>query len=143
MFALAFNDPAWYAGSLFFLTAALWLFVSRLGKERMGLRLGGLQDYAIAIIYPVAILIGVIAIMAVTGEQLNPVSLDQVYSFAGMFIIFIVLNLLTTGIFFRGWLFGFMEEKKIGAKEIIIFTSFVYCIFSVNILSIVVAPEYS
>ena len=136
LLALAFNDPSWYAGGLFFLTLALWLFVSRLGREAMGLCLGGLREYAIAIAYPISILVGVIAIMFVAGEQMNPILPDQIYSFVGMFFIFIVLNLFTTGIFFRGWLFGFMEGKKIGAKEIVIFTSFVYCIWHIPLFFI-------
>ena len=139
-FAFTFNDPSWYAGGLLFLTVALWLFVARLGKEKMGLVLGVVREYAIAIAYPVSIIIGVVAVMFVAGEQMNPISFGQVYSFVGMFIIFIVLNVLTTGIFFRGWLFGLMMEKKIGAKEIVIFTSFAYCIWHIPLFFI--DPDY-
>jgi len=137
----AFIDSVWYAGGLLFLTAVLWLFVSRLGKEKMGLCLGGLQEYLIAIIYPIAILAGVIVVMFAMGEPINSLSTDQVYLFFGMFIVFIVLNLFTTGIFFRGWLFGFMEEKKIGAKEIVIFTSFIYCIWHIPLFFF--DPDYT
>ncbi|MFA6327865.1 MAG: CPBP family intramembrane glutamic endopeptidase [Candidatus Micrarchaeia archaeon] len=141
LLAFAFSDPSWYTGGLFFLAAALWLFVSRLGKEKMGFCLGSLQDYAIAVAYPLCILAGVVAVMVLTGEDLNPIlSVDQAYSFAGMFVIFIVLNFFTTGLFFRGWLFGFMEGKKIGAKEVVIFTSFAYCMWHIPLFFI--DPDY-
>jgi membrane protease YdiL (CAAX protease family) len=117
---------------LLLLTIIFWLML-RLTKVEIGLAWGAYKFYGIAILYPLVVL-SVSALLAIISgdysfQGLEPKEIVQigVGSTIGILIV-----LLTEEGFFRGWLWGALERKRMGRKKTLYLTGFLFMIWHIS-----------
>lgn len=118
---------------LFGLVIIFWL-VLRMSKAELGLKIGALKYYGIALLYP-AVVLGVTVLLAyIYGDF----SIDGV-KWKGFFIrlglaavIGTTLALLTEEGFFRGWLWGAFRKSDLSSTKTLFATSALFTIWHIS-----------
>lgn len=118
--------------SLFPLVLIFW-GAQRLSRKSMGLALGGLRHYGLALMHPLLI-IGVIAVICLVAgvadvSKVNWLSARNDFLFT--VAISIPLAILTEEGFFRGWLYGSLQRAGMSELNIMIWTGVAFSVWHI------------
>lgn len=114
------------------LILVFWL-IQRQSKTEIGLSLGTLRDYGLALSYP-AVVLGVAALVALLSGALSP---EADWRKVGINVLLgstvgILMVMLTEEGFFRGWLWGAFRRAKLTNAKTLILTSLLFTAWHVS-----------
>lgn len=119
-----------YSAAVLALLVAFW-FTTRLSRRRMGLVGGDVDAYRVAILYPVLVTGLAVAIAYSSGAAAaREVDLG---AFIGQILIMAIVTaigtLLTEDGFFRGWLWGVLEEGRFEKPTVLLWTAAAFALW--------------
>lgn len=121
---------------------ALFWFIQKLSKQEIGLKLGSLKHYGMALLYPASVL-SLCALAAYLFGDFSPQNADWntvainvgVGSTAGILVL-----MITEEGFFRGWLWGSLKRSGLDDQKILLVTSAAFVIWHIS--AVVSGTEY-
>jgi hypothetical protein len=145
------GNESYYTLILFPLILLLWFF-TKLSKISLGIRWGNGPAYALALLYPLFVmgLTGLI-VWGSGGIQADSIPLTRIATnLVIMFLMTLLFALLTEESFFRGWLWGMLENRNTNLWSILIWTGGLFSLwhFAINFvmpdmnIASLVAPVY-
>lgn len=138
--AIAITTAMDFSGFLVFsalpligLIAIFWL-IQRQSKAEIGLTLGTLKDYGLALSYP-AVVLGLAALAAFVSGAFSLEEAD--WRKVGLNILLgstvgVLMLMLTEEGFFRGWLWGAFRRAKLSHKKTLVVTSLLFTAWHVS-----------
>lgn len=115
------------------LTIIFWL-IHRVSKNDVGLKLGSLKYYGLALLYPIVVL-GITTLMAYIYGDFSVVGVDWVKVIKHISIAAVIgslMTLLTEEGFFRGWLWGSFHNLGMGSTNILFVTSGLFTLWHIS-----------
>ncbi len=122
---------------LFPLSVLFW-FLQKFSRREMGLSWGGLQDYWLALTYPVIVL-GLMAAMAFLMGAIDTSNADWNKAFLNISLMStagVIVVLLTEEGFFRGWLWAALKRAGQTDKQVLIWTTLAFTIWHISAISL-------
>jgi hypothetical protein len=122
--------------SLFPLTLIFW-GIQRLPRKSMGIALGKLPHYGMALLHPILI-VGAIAIIAMLSGVFDTSQTNWLTArsdFLSMVVMSIVLGMLTEEGFFRGWLYGSLQSAGLSEFQVVLWTAIAFSLWHIPAVS--------
>ena len=115
------------------LTLIFWL-IQRQTRAEIGLTLGTLKDYGLALSYP-AVVLGVAALAAFLSGDFSLAEAD--WSKVGINILLgstvgVLMAMITEEGFFRGWLWGAFKKAEFSNTKVLVVTSLIFTAWHVS-----------
>lgn len=124
---------AFSAFALLPLMLLFWYFEG-LSPSEMGFKWGKPADFALALLYPVAV-IGVIAIAARISGAVDLSKTNWHKALLNLLIMTIstaLVAIVTEEGFFRGWLWGSLRRRRISESQVLIYTSIAFSVWHIS-----------
>ena len=118
------GSQLWYALVLFPLSLLLAVLY-RVNPRQLGLRIGAASAHFISLLFPVAVMLLSGVVMAIF-MQIRPSEMggaELARRMARSFVYILPILLVTEELFFRGFLWGLLEQKGYGVKARLMMTS--------------------
>jgi len=128
---------AFSALPLFPLTALYW-YLQRFSRAEMGLMLGRLRDYRLALLYPLLVL-GLAGLIALIGAAVDTSEADWNKTFINiglMSSVGILMGLITEEGFFRGWLWAALKRAGQSDLQVLIWTSLAFTAWHISAIGL-------
>ena len=122
---------------LIFLTGLFW-YLQKFSRKEMGLTLGSLPAYIMALSYPVLVL-GLVAIIAFFNGAVDITETDWDKARLNILLMTttgIIMVLITEEGFFRGWLWASLKKAGRGDLQVLIITSLAFTLWHVSAISL-------
>lgn len=134
---LVTGEPAAYSFAVLGLLVLFWI-LSRMPRRRMGLTLGDGETHQMALLYP-AVMIGVAAVVVYYSGDTAPESIDG-RAYLGQILVMAIVTvigaLLTEDGFFRGWLWGSLEQGEFGEFTTLVWTGLAFSLWHLPVVLI-------
>jgi uncharacterized protein len=122
------------------LSPLLFLFwwLSHLSRTEVGFKTGRVNDYGIAVLFPVAVM-GAIALIACLAGAVDLTKTNwskTAANFALMTISTFLVAIVTEEGFFRGWLWGSLEKSGIKTVRVLIWSSIAFALWHISAVTL-------
>jgi membrane protease YdiL (CAAX protease family) len=116
----------------------LFWYLNRLSRAQVGFRLGRWRDYGLALLYPVAVMGAITLIAQVAGAidtthtNWHKVQINLALMTISTFLVAIV----TEEGFFRGWLWGSLQNAGMRETSVLIWTSIAFALWHISAITL-------
>jgi membrane protease YdiL (CAAX protease family) len=135
MDATGFSDFSAFA--LLPLVFLFW-YLDRLSRSEMGFRWGMPGHYALALLYPLAV-IGILTIVAAFAGAVDLSRTNWQKALLNLVILTIstaLVAIVTEEGFFRGWLWGSLARRGTRESHVLIYTSIAFCAWHISAVTL-------
>ena len=118
--------------------AGLFWFLQKFSRQELGLVLGKLQAYGLALAYPLLVL-GLVAAIALAAGAIDTSNADWNKAFLNIALMSstgIIMVLITEEGFFRGWLWAALRRAGQTDKQVLTWTSLAFTLWHVSAISL-------
>jgi membrane protease YdiL (CAAX protease family) len=126
--------------SAFALLPLMFLFwwLNRLSRVEVGFRLGYPRDYALAVLFPIAVMGIIILIALIAGAvDISRTNLTKVAAnLALLTIATFLVAIVTEEGFFRGWLWGSLEKTGMKETRVLIWSSTAFALWHISAVTL-------
>ena len=112
----------------------LFWYLQRLTRKEIGLAWGRVQDYGLAVIYPVLVLL-LVGVAAWASGQTSSGAIDwgsTLLNVAGMILVTAIGAIVTEEGIFRGWLWATLKRAGVRQLGVLVWTSVVFAVWHIS-----------
>ena len=116
----------------------LFWYLERLSPLEMGFRWGRPTHYALALLYPLVV-IGIVAIVALFAGAVDLSKTNWQKALLNLLNVTIstaLVAIVTEEGFFRGWLWGSLQRRRISESHVLIYTSIAFSAWHISAVTL-------